>query len=550
MQGNMMQSPLLISSILRQAANMTPTQQVVSRAGPGELHRYAYLDCYRRTCQLAGALEEMGIVTADRVASLALNGYRHLELYYAVSGLGAVMHTVNPRLFHEQIAYIINHAADRILFAEVGFVPLLNAVRAELQSVERIVLLCDADHAPTNADFDFVCYESLLTERRREFAWPAFSEECAATLCYTSGTTGDPKGVLYSHRSTALHALACSTPNGFDLSRASVVLPVVPMYHVAAWGLPYSGLMAGVKLVLPGGDASGPALHELIWSEGVTLALGVPTVWLGLLRHLDENRLSLPAGLTLGVGGAAMPQALVTGFRRHGCYVMPLWGMTETSPLATFGTRPARAEEWPEAELDRLQTSAGKPLFGIEIEIFDDADKPLPHDGSTSGALRARGPWVVERYYRGEHVRPREQARSAERSACIDGWFDTGDVATIDGDGWLRIVDRKKDVVKSGGEWISSIALENAALSHPEVREACAIGVPHAKWDERPLLLVVLVAGCTLDKEQLREHLAERMAKWWLPDDILAVDELPHTATGKLHKLPLREIYRDHYAAG
>jgi fatty-acyl-CoA synthase len=409
-------------------------------------------------------------------------------------------------------------------------------------------LLCARADAPEDAQFEFLCYEDLIgghedliAAQPTEFDWPDFDENTAACLCYTSGTTGDPKGVLYSHRSTVIHALASCVPNGLDLSRQSVVLPVVPMYHVSAWGLPYSCLMAGAKLVLPGAQMDGQSLFDLIESEHVSLALGVPTVWLTMLQQLEKTAKKLPPGMTFGVGGAAAPLALVEKLREHDAYLMPLWGMTETSPLATFGGWSEQLETLPLDARDRWQTSAGRATYGIEIEIFDDADRPLPHDGAQSGQLRTRGPWVMQSYYRNDPLQ-------GGCNPCIDGWFDTGDVATIDTDGFLRIVDRKKDVIKSGGEWISSIALENAAVSHTSVREACVVGVPHPRWDERPLLLVVLAENCTLDKEAITAHLAENVAKWWLPNDIVEVDELPHTATGKLHKVPLRERFKNHYS--
>ncbi|HSB97202.1 MAG TPA: AMP-binding protein, partial [Spongiibacteraceae bacterium] len=429
------------------------------------------------------------------------------------------------------------HAEDSILFVDLTFVPLLNELTGRLPTVAKIVLLCAEADAPTNASFEFLCYETLIAPQPDEFDWPTLDENSAACLCYTSGTTGNPKGVLYSHRSTVIHALASCVPNGLNLSRQSVVLPVVPMYHVSAWGLPYSGLMAGAKLVMPGALLDGAALYELIETESVNLAFGVPTVWLSMLQYLEKVGKKLPPGMTFGVGGSAAPLALVEMLReRHDAYLMPLWGMTETSPLATFSGWTDDMQTMPLEERNRRQISAGRAIYGIELEIFDDDDRPLPHDGQQSGQLRVRGPWVMRNYYRNDC------------DPCIDGWFDTGDMATLDADGFLRIVDRKKDVIKSGGEWISSIALENAAVSHASVREACVVGIPHPRWDERPLLLVVLAENHELDKEGINQHLAEKVAKWWLPNDIIAVEELPHTATGKLHKVPLRERYAKHYS--
>ena len=536
MLGNMMQQPLLISSIIQQAASLTPNVEIVSRRIEGDIHRYSYRDCYRRSAQLAHALHALDVKPGDRVATLAWNGYRHLELYYAVSGIGAVIHTVNPRLFADQIQYIINDAENKLLFVDLTFVPLLNDLAAHLPTIEKIVVLCDRAHAPADAKFKFECYETLLENQLCEYDWPKFDENTAAGLCYTSGTTGNPKGVLYSHRSTLMHALCCTTPNALNLSRASVAMPVVPMYHACAWGLPYAALIAGAKLVLPGAQLDGQSLSELIDNEHINFAAGVPTVWLTLLHYLDKAGKKLPEDIVIGCGGAASPLALVEALRdKHNVYLMPLWGMTETSPIATFGSKPANIASMPIDELNSIQISAGRPIYGVEAEIFGEDDQPLPHDGKHSGQLRVRGSWVVQRYFR------------ADADATIDGWFDTGDVATIDRDSYVRIVDRKKDVVKSGGEWISSIELENAALSHSDVYEACVVGVPHKKWDERPLLLVVLEENRTLDKQSILNHLSTRVAKWWLPDDIVAVDELPHTATGKLHKVPLRERYREHY---
>ena len=542
MLGLMMQQQLLISSIIRQATALSPQQEIVSRRietdhADGPIHRYTYRDCYRRVGQLAHALKKLGVKPGDRIGTLAWNGYRHVELYYAISGLGAIVHTVNPRLFAQQIEYIINHAEDSLLFVDLSFVSLLEELAESIPTVTRIVLLCDDAHAPVNAKFKFTTYESLLEGHPEEYEWPEFDENSAACLCYTSGTTGNPKGVLYSHRSTVIHALASCVPNGLNLSRDTAVLPVVPMYHVSAWGIPYSGLIAGAKLVLPGAGMDGAALYEMIIAEKVNLMLGVATVWLNLLTYLDKTGQKLTPGIIVGLGGGATPLAIVEKFReQHDCYVMPLWGMTETSPLATFGGRGREVDAMPIEQRNRVQTSAGRGIYGIELEIFDANDQAVPHDGSASGELRVRGPWILREYYRND------------TQACVNGWFETGDVATIDSLGYLRIVDRKKDVIKSGGEWISSIALENGALSHQSVHEACVVGIPHPKWDERPLLLVVLEEGHTLDKAALTAHLGERVAKWWLPDDIIAVDELPHTATGKLHKVPLRERYRDHYA--
>ena len=537
MIGSMMQQPLLISSILEHAAHQYPDQQIVSRKVEGGIHRITYSALAERTAQLAHALRTLGVKPGDRVATLAWNTWRHVELYYAISGLGAICHTVNPRLFQEQIRYIVNHAEDVVLCFDLTFASAVAELAPSLPTVKHFVALCDPGRMNEVDVPGAINYEALLQNHPTQIDWPVFDERDHAALCYTSGTTGNPKGVLYSHRSTVIHALASCTPNALALSEDTVVMPVVPMYHVAAWGIPYSGLMAGSRIVLPGLGMDGASLHALIDSEDVGLMLGVPTVWLGLLDYLDSTGQQLPPGKVVGVGGARTPLAIAQRFwERHQAYVMPLWGMTETSPLATFGRPIKRLMQKPLEERLALQTKAGRPCYGIEIEIFDEDNQPLPHDGEAVGSLRVRGPWVVERYF------------GMTEDALVHGWFETGDMATIDPEGYLLIVDRRKDVIKSGGEWISSIELENAALGHPAVAEACVIGVAHPKWDERPLLLLVLRPGATLDKPGILAQLEKKVAKWWLPDDILAIEALPHTATGKLDKKPLREQYRTHFS--
>ncbi len=534
MFGNMMQQPLLISSILEHAARQHPTQQIVSRRVEGDIHRYDYQHLAKRSRQLANALQRLGASPGDRIGTLAWNGYRHMELYYATAGIGTITHTVNPRLFPEQVRYIVNHAEDSILFFDLSFDKLVAELQDQLPSVKHFVALCDPERMSEITVRDALNYERLVNQESDQFEWPSFDENTAASLCYTSGTTGNPKGVLYSHRSTVIHAVASCMPNALNLSEDSSVLPVVPMYHVAAWGTPYSALIAGAKLVLPGAQMDGPSLFELIEAEDVDLMMGVATVWLGLLQYLDASGQRMKPGKIVGLGGGRTPRAIAQAmWEKHDAFVMPLWGMTETSPLATFG-RPTKAMmSRPLDERLDLQTKAGRPIYGMEIEIFDADDRPLPHDGVAYGSLKVRGPWVIQRYF------------NTDQQSAFDheGWFETGDVATIDAEGYLLIVDRKKDVIKSGGEWISSIELENAALSHPSVKQACVVGVAHPKWDERPLMLVVLKEGQSLEKDSLLALLAERVAKWWLPDDILAVDSLPLTATGKLNKLPVREQY-------
>ncbi len=530
----MMYEPLLISSIIGQAATNYPDQKVVSRSHEAGLVEHSYREIHARSRRLGRALLGLGVKQGDRVATLAWNTHRHLEAYYGVSGIGAIVHTVNPRLYEEQIEYIINHAQDSVLLVDRRFYDLYRQIAPELKTIRHLIVMTDETHMPD--DEGAICYERLLAENGGDFDWPTFDEQLPAALCYTSGTTGKPKGVLYTHRSTLLHALATSTPNGLGLSSDTVVMPVVPMYHVAAWGVPYSAPLNGSSLVLPGHGMDGASLLEIINYSKATLLLGVPTVWLTLLAELEQRGETIPSVQTIAVGGSATPRSLVERLDRdYGIYLMPLWGMTETSPLATFGTRTARIATMDEEQRHYMQTSAGKNIWGIELDILDDDNRPLPRDGKTSGSLVARGHWVCDSYY-----------REACGDKFIDGWFDTGDVATIDSEGYLRIVDRKKDVIKSGGEWISSIDLENAAVAHPDVREACVIGVPHPRWDERPLLFVVTRTGNEVDKNSLYDLLSEQTAKWCLPDDIIVVDELPHTATGKLQKNVLREQYHSY----
>ncbi len=536
MLGNMMQQQLLISSILQHASRQFPNQQVVSRRVEGDIHRYTFRELANRAARLANALKKFGVKPGDRIASLAWNTYRHLELYYATSGIETIIHTVNPRLFNEQIDYIINHAEDRIVFTDLTFITTLEALGEKLPSIEAIVVFADRQNMPKSSLQNLICYEDFISNEPSHFDWPSFDENTAACLCYTSGTTGNPKGVLYSHRSTVLHAMASCMPNGLNLSSDTIILPVVPMYHVSAWGTPYSALLAGSKLVLPGNGMDGASLYELIDSEKCELLLGVPTVWLNLLEYMDKVDKKLTSVKTLGVGGAQAPLALAKAFEeKHDAYLMPLWGMTETSPLATFVTRNKAIAELPLEQRYAMQTKAGRPIFGVEIEIFDDQGQPLVHDGKVFGNLKIRGPWVLQKYY-----------LKTESAVSEDGWFDTGDVATIDTEGYMQVVDRKKDVIKSGGEWISSIDLENAAIGHTAVKEACVVGVPHKKWDERPLLFIVCADGAQLSKDEILEYLSEKIVKWWIPDDVIFLDDLPHTATGKLLKMKLREEYKDY----
>jgi fatty-acyl-CoA synthase len=535
----MQEHPLLIPSLIEHAVASHPDAEIVSRTVEGPIHRCTYRDIHRRCKQLANALAALGVQRGDRVATLAWNGYRHMELYFGVSGTGAVLHTVNPRLFPEQLEYIIEHAADVVLFFDLSFLKLLEELAPRLQSVRAFVLMTDRGHMPESSIPGLLCYENLLASQSATHAWPALDENDAASLCYTSGTTGMPKGVLYSHRSTVLHALAACTVDNLGLSRNETALLVVPMFHVNAWSMPYAGALSGAKLVLPGPALDGASVYELLRDEQVTLALGVPTVWMMLLRHAAAQGLQPAAELVLRrvvVGGAAAPRAMTEAFERDfGAFVVHAWGMTETSPVGTVCNLLPRHRALPlEQRLD-VQEKQGRAVFGVSLKLTDDAGRRLPHDGSSAGHLKIRGPWVARAYYR-------DQAPILDE----EGYFDTGDVATIDGDGYMQITDRAKDVIKSGGEWISSIALENAAMGHPAVAEAAVIGIAHPKWQERPLLLVVAKPGETPDREGMLRHLAGCVAKWWLPDEVLFVPELPHTATGKLHKAVLRERYRDY----
>lgn len=534
MLGAMMDSPLLISSMLNFAVENHPRTEIVTRRVEGDIHRCTWSDVSLRAAKAANALTRLGVMPGDRVATLAWNTYRHLELYFAVSGMGAVLHTINPRLFPEQISWIANHAEDRFIFVDLTFLPLLDAVRAQLTSVEKIIVLCDATSMPAGRE-DLVCYETLITAEGPTFNWPEFDERSASSLCYTSGTTGHPKGVLYSHRSTVLHAWASLHEGGLSIGRDSVLLPVVPMFHVNAWGVPYSAAMSGAKLVLPGPGMDGKNLHELISTEKATLLLGVPTVWLGLLNYLDSINARMDSVQYAVVGGSAAPLAMIRAFdEKHGVFLVHAWGMTETSPLGTVNAPTAEVMALPREERYQRQLKQGRPIFGVELKIIDDDGKSLPRDGKAFGRLMIRGPWVASGYFR------------QESSALVDGWFDTGDVATLDKNSTMQIVDRRKDVIKSGGEWISSIDLENIAVGHPAVKEACVIGVPHPKWDERPLLLVILKEGASASKEDILGFVGKSIAKFWMPDDVIFVNELPHTATGKLHKVPLREQYANY----
>ncbi|HEX8168007.1 MAG TPA: 3-(methylthio)propionyl-CoA ligase [Beijerinckiaceae bacterium] len=539
MDGLMMDRPLLVSSLIAHAGTYHGDTEIVSRTVEGPIHRTTYAEAERRAKKLANALKRLGIGPGDRVGTLAWNGYRHFELYFGVSGIGAVCHTINPRLFHDQIVYIVNHAEDRLLFLDLTFVPLVEKLADKLKPIRHYVIMTDEAHMPQTSLPNVLAYETLIGPESDALDWPEFDEKSACSMCYTSGTTGNPKAALYSNRSTLLHTWAVCSADSIGFSSADTICPIVPMFHANAWGVPYAATMVGAKLVFPGAALDGPSLCELFESEGVTLTLGVPTVWLGMLKEM-EARGKKPAKLErLLVGGSAAPYAMIETFeKRYGVTVMHGWGMTEMSPVGTVGTMKGKHRDLPIDEKIAIKAMQGRPMYGVEMKIVDGEGRRLPHDGVSVGELLVRGPWIVAGYY--------DDEKASKAAIDEEGWFRTGDVCAIDPDGYLRVTDRAKDVIKSGGEWISSIDIENAAMGHPEVAEAAVIGLPHPKWSERPLLIVVPKEGRTPTKESLLEFLSGRMAKWMLPDDVVFAEELPHTATGKLLKTRLRETYRDH----
>ena len=534
MLGVMSERPLLISAILTHAATYHGDTEIVSRTLEGPIHRYTYGEAERRTKQLAWALLRLGIEPGDRIGTLAWNTFRHFELYYGISGIGAVCHTINPRLFDDQIVYIINHAADRLLFIDPTFIPLVERLAPQFPKDCRFVLLTEA----TTSLPVIGVYDDVIAEHTGEFDWPEFDERTAAALCYTSGTTGNPKGALYSHRSTVLHAFGASLPDAIPLSARDTVCPVVPLFHACGWAVAYTAPMNGVKLVLPGPRLDGPSLYELFEAEGVTVSLGVPTVWLAFEAHLAATGRRCSTLRRVVSGGSAVPPSLIEAFARQGVEMLHAWGMTEMSPLGTVAALKAKHLRLdPDAQAP-VRAKQGRPVFGVELKILDDAGRQQPHDGKSMGELLVRGPWIVGGYF--------ADAEASAEAVQEDGWFHTGDVATIDPDGYMQITDRRKDVIKSGGEWISSIDLENAAVAHDDVAEAAVIAVPHPHWGERPLLIVVPSADHCPERDKLIAFLARDFPRWMLPEDVIVVPELPHTATGKLMKSRLRETFRDH----
>ena len=540
MLGLMQTRPLMISSIIQHAARNHAATEIVSKTVEGTVHRTTYAETERRMRRLVRALQRLGVKDGDRVGTLAWNGYRHLETYYAAPGMGAMYHTINPRLGVEDIAYIITDAGDAVLFADTSFVPLLEALAPHI-AVPHIVMMTDAANMPEvklAPGMTLHCYETLLAEADDDFAWPEFDEMTAAGLCYTSGTTGRPKGVLYSHRSTVLHAYAVNMADVFGLRASDRVMPVVPMFHVNAWGCPFAAPMAGASLILPGRHLDGPSLATLMNQERVSVSAGVPTIWLGLLTHLRATGTRLDTVKSLVIGGSACPPMLIDAFaREYGIRVDHAWGMTEMSPLGTFNSPKAGEDAMAPEAVAARRLNQGRGIYGVEMKITNDAGEPLPWDGVAFGNLLVRGHWVCERYF----------GANATGGADESGWFATGDVATIDPDGYMSITDRSKDVIKSGGEWISSITLENIAVAHPDVAEAAIIAALHPKWDERPLLLVVPMEGRTVDPQALLATFEGHVPKWWLPDAVISVPDLPHTATGKLNKLALRTKYGQHF---
>ncbi|MGY4302831.1 fatty-acyl-CoA synthase [Bradyrhizobium sp. USDA 4369] len=533
MLGLMQDWPLLCHRIIEHAATIHGSQEVVTRSVEGPIVRTTYGEIHKRALKVSQQLTRHGIKLGDRVATIAWNTGRHLEVWYGIMGIGAICHTVNPRLFPEQIAWIINHAQDRVVITDLTFVPLLEKLADKLPSVERYVVLTDAAHMPQTTLKNAVAYESWIGEADGDFAWGTFDENTAAAMCYTSGTTGDPKGVLYSHRSNVLHALMANSRDSLGTSAADTMLPVVPLFHANSWGIAFSAPSMGTKLVMPGPKLDGASVYELLDTEKVTYTAGVPTVWLMLLQHMQAHNLKLPHLKMVVCGGSAMPRSMIQAFLDMGIGVRHAWGMTEMSPIGTLATlKPPFLDAEGDAKLDVLQTQ-GFPPFGVEMKITDDAGKELPWDGKTFGRLKVSGPAVSKAYYKVD-----------TKILDGEGFFDTGDVATIDPHGFMRITDRSKDVIKSGGEWISSIDLENLAVGHPAVAEAAVIGVYHPKWDERPLLIVQLKQGQTATREDILKYMEGKIAKWWMPDDVAFVDGIPHTATGKILKTALRDQFK------
>ncbi len=537
MNGLMMNTQLTVTSILRHADAVNGGAEIVSVTRDNPRHRYTYSDAFDRARQVANVFAGWGLERGDRIGTLAWNDYRHLETYYAAACSGYVCHTINPRLFPEQLVYIINHAEDKYVFLDPDFMPLVEALASQCPGVRGWVVMTDEAHMPETSLDNVLCYETMIAGLSTEFEWPELDENEACALCYTSGTTGNPKGVLYSHRSTMLHAMMTLIPDAMNMSRHDVVLPIVPMFHVNAWGLPYSAPMVGAKLVFPGSKmGDGETLCDLINEEGVTQSAGVPTVWLALLAYLKASGRTIETLQSVIIGGAACPLSIQEDFDRYGVESRVGWGMTEMSPLGSINASGSSREDYDDATFAKLRLKAGRPVFGVEMKIVNEDNEPQPWDGVAYGSLKVRGPWVCSGYFGLDSSSAHEE----------DGWFETGDVATIDTDAYMAITDRTKDVIKSGGEWISSIDIENAATDHPKVAEAAVIGHYHPKWSERPLLVVVKGPdGEDLTSEEMLAWFDGKIAKWWTPDAVVFVDQLPHGATGKIQKVELRQQFKD-----
>jgi fatty-acyl-CoA synthase len=540
MLGQMMSQPLLISGLLTHAERHHGTREIVSRRTEGDIHRYTYRDLARRSRRMANALAGLGLTPPARVGTLAWNGYRHMELYYAASGSGLVLHTLNPRLHPDQLVWIADDAQDQALFFDLTFLPLVEGTALRFGTIRHFILMADRDRMPKDTKIPgLLCYEDLIDKASDRYDWPQFDENTASSLCYTSGTTGNPKGVLYSHRSTVLHSYGSALPDSVNLSSRDTALPVVPMFHVNAWGMPYAACMVGAKLVFPGPGLDGKSLHDLFEAEGVTVSAGVPTVWQGLLAHVEANNLGFSTMKRTVIGGSACPPAMIRAFEdRYGVSVIHGWGMTEMSPLGTTCSMKGGQERLGPAETFAVKAKQGRAIYGVDMKIVGEDGAELPWDGKSQGELLVRGPWVLARY----HNRPEDPLR---RDAAGLGWFPTGDVATIDPDGFMQIVDRTKDVIKSGGEWIGSIDLENIAMGHPAVAMAACIAARHPKWDERPLLVVMPKPGSKIARDEILGFFEGKVAKWWIPDDVVFVDQIPLGATGKMQKNKLRELYGD-----
>ena len=536
MLGLMQSQPMLISSLIEFASRHHGDAQIVSRRVEGDVHRYTYRDAARRARQAAQALDSLALQFGDRVATLAWNGYRHFELYYGVSGSGRVLHTINPRLHPDQIAWIANHAEDKVLCFDLSFLPLVQAVHSHCTSIRHYIALCDADKLPPNTGIPgLMGYDTWIASQSGDYDWPEFDENTASSMCYTSGTTGNPKAALYSHRSTTLHAYAAALPDVMCISARDTILPVVPMFHVNAWGIPYSAALTGAKLVFPGPALDGKSVYELIEAEKVTYAAGVPTVWQMLLTFMKPQGLLFSTLRRTVIGGSACPPAMIQAFNDdYKVEVLHAWGMTEMSPLGTLCTLKNKHDALSTDEKMKVRMKQGRAIYGVDMKIVDQAGKELPWEGIGHGDLLVKGPWVIGAYYKGES------------DPLVDGWFPTGDVATIDADGYMQITDRSKDVIKSGGEWISSIDIENIAVGHPAVLMAACLGMPHPKWDERPIVVVVKKPGIEVSREELLNFYDGKTANWQIPDDVVFVETIPMGATGKMLKTRLRELLKEY----